>query len=186
MPRQNGGTVPSPPPLSSVNTYATWSGGPDPSALLYSKSARGGGRRGGFKPLSVGNTGSSWCGLATRKQRGGVKPLSSVNTYTSWAGGVDPTAKLFNAKTMIGGVRPLSGSNTYTSWPGGQDPVARLSDPVPQVGGAARLSSVDTYTSWPGGTDPSVAPYNMAKMLGGRTKRNGSKHRKTRRRRVGL
>ena len=32
-----------------------------------------------------------------------VLPLSQVNTYTSWPGGVDPTAKLFNATKMIGG-----------------------------------------------------------------------------------
>jgi hypothetical protein len=32
-----------------------------------------------------------------------VLPLSQVNTYTSWPGGVDPTAKLFNASKMIGG-----------------------------------------------------------------------------------
>jgi len=30
-------------------------------------------------------------------------PLSKVNTYTSWPGGVDPTAPLYNQKTMIGG-----------------------------------------------------------------------------------
>jgi len=30
-------------------------------------------------------------------------PLSSVNTYTSWPGGVDPTAPLYNQKTMLGG-----------------------------------------------------------------------------------
>lgn len=29
--------------------------------------------------------------------------LSPVNTYTSWPGGVDPTSKLFNQKTMVGG-----------------------------------------------------------------------------------
>ena len=159
------GSVQSPAPLSSVNTYATWSGGPDPSAYLYSKSARGGSRkqRSGSRKQRSGSR-----RLASRKQRGGVKPLSPVNTYTSWAGGVDPTAKLFNAKTMIGGVRSLSGSNTYTSWPGGQDPVARLSDPVLQVGGTAPLSSVDTYTSWPGGTDPTMGKYNQGKMLGGK------------------
>lgn len=29
------------------------------------------------------------------------KPLSNVNTYTSWPGGVDPTAPLYNMKTML-------------------------------------------------------------------------------------
>lgn len=49
---------------------------------------------------------------ATRRRRGGAikvpdspAPLSSVNTYTSWPGGVDPTAKLYQAPKMIGGKR---------------------------------------------------------------------------------
>jgi hypothetical protein len=31
--------------------------------------------------------------------------LSNVNTYTSWPGGVDPTAPLYNQRTMLGGRR---------------------------------------------------------------------------------
>jgi hypothetical protein len=47
----------------------------------------------------------------TRRRGGAIKvpdspaPLSSVNTYTSWPGGVDPTAKLYQAPKMIGGKR---------------------------------------------------------------------------------
>jgi hypothetical protein len=42
----------------------------------------------------------------SRSRRGGSvpnspKPLSNVNTYTSWPGGVDPTAPLYNMKTML-------------------------------------------------------------------------------------
>jgi len=32
-------------------------------------------------------------------------PLSKVNTYTSWPGGIDPTAPLYNQRTMLGGRR---------------------------------------------------------------------------------
>lgn len=45
---------------------------------------------------------------SSRRRRGGSvvvpnspKPLSNVNTYTSWPGGVDPTAPLYNMKTML-------------------------------------------------------------------------------------
>jgi len=47
----------------------------------------------------------------TTRRRGGAyvaaspAPLSSVNTYTSWPGGVDPTARLYNAATAFGGRR---------------------------------------------------------------------------------
>lgn len=42
---------------------------------------------------------------SSRRRGGSVpnspKPLSNVNTYTSWPGGVDPTAPLYNMKTML-------------------------------------------------------------------------------------
>ena len=48
----------------------------------------------------------------TRRYRGGYvnlpaapAPLSSVNTYTSWPGGVDPTAKLYQASSAYSGGR---------------------------------------------------------------------------------
>lgn len=46
----------------------------------------------------------------TRRYRGGYvnlpaapAPLSSMNTYTSWPGGVDPTAKLYQASSAYSG-----------------------------------------------------------------------------------
>lgn len=43
--KRRGGAVPSPAPLSKVNTYTSWPGGIDPTVRLYDQATMLGGRR---------------------------------------------------------------------------------------------------------------------------------------------
>ena len=84
--------------------------GPSAAAAARSAISRVGPGQG--QPKQIAGKSRRMTGTTRRRRRGGAikvpdspAPLSSVNTYTSWPGGVDPTAKLYQATKMIGGKR---------------------------------------------------------------------------------